>query len=370
MLLPGERWRDGGLARGTRSGWRVGEIEVDSALGKVSRLGVPLVLDRSGYALLQHLVEHAGRTVSKDELLGVAWPGRVVSENSLAKAIGKLRQALGDDAAEIIQVVHGYGYRLIAEVEPLALPRSEVSQPGVILVPAPAARPMHWLLASLALLLTLIAVLAVTNRVQRPAPAPPPSSRAAPAGDDVIAVLPFRDASPNGSLALFADGIGNHLRDQLQRMPALRFISRADSQALRGDPREPVNIAHDLGANLIIDGQVSHAGDQLRVEIRMFDARGRIPAWSRTFERPPYDQATLLEDLRAAVFTSIGRQKGRWGLDPQRGRGTANEEAFRSFLRAATLFTGNNDPTINAAPSLCWSRPSSWIRTTPMPGSP
>ena len=65
--------------------------------------------------MLLALLRHAGEIVTKDELLEAGWPGRVVSENSLAKAISRLRQALGEDG-DAIRVVHGYGYRLAAAV--------------------------------------------------------------------------------------------------------------------------------------------------------------------------------------------------------------------------------------------------------------
>jgi adenylate cyclase len=342
MLLPESPAQEPGHAPGPVGGWQFGAFAIDLARAQVTRGERRLALERSGYELLRHLVQNAGRTVGKEELLGAAWPGRVVSDHSLTKAISKLRQALGDADAQLIQSVHGYGYRLAAAVEPLvAVP----AKPGLALVDRtrpPQSQPGPWPL--LAIAGALLVVLALAFIGWRPHVEPGPAAPVAAPGDDVIAVLPLRDASPNGSLALLADGMANHLRDQLQRVPALRFISRADSNALRGDRREPAAIAHELGANLIVDGEVAHAGDQLRVVLRLFDASGRIPGWSRTFERPPYEQAILMEDLRAAVFESIGSQPGRWGHDPQRGRGTANEEAFRIFLRAATLFSGNNDP--------------------------
>jgi DNA-binding winged helix-turn-helix (wHTH) protein/TolB-like protein len=343
MLLPEQRWPDPALAQGERSGWRIGEIEIDTTLAQVSRAGRKLVLERSGYELLRHLVENAGRTLGKDELLRAGWPGRMVSENSLAKAIGKLRLALGDEQAQLIQAVHGYGYRLVAVVEALPPRQLEIAPAPVAPFAAPVARPFPWRGASASVLLLL--TIALLLSWWRPSVVmPPPSKPLATVGEDVIAVLPLRDLSPSGSLGLLADGFANYLRDQLQRMPALRIVNRADSHALRGDQREPAEIARDLGANLIVDGELSLVDDRLRVVLRLSDASGRIPGWSQTFERAPQDQAQLLQDLGAALYAGLGNQPQRWGYDPQRGRGTANEDAYRTFLRAATLFGGNNDP--------------------------
>ncbi len=104
---------DGRQRAGT---WRFGRVVVDESSAQLQVGGAPVDLDRSGYDVLLALLRHAGEIVTKDELLDAGWPGRVVSENSLAKAISRLRQALAADG-ESIRVVHGYGYRLAAVVQ-------------------------------------------------------------------------------------------------------------------------------------------------------------------------------------------------------------------------------------------------------------
>lgn len=143
MLLPEQRWPDSTLRQGETRGWRIGEIEIDTALARVSRRGHKLTLDRSGFELLRHLVENAGRTASKDELLRVGWPGRVVSENSLAKAIGKLRVTLGDEQAELIESVHGYGYRLMAVAEALVVTPVDAAPPRSMPIRRPVRARSH-----------------------------------------------------------------------------------------------------------------------------------------------------------------------------------------------------------------------------------
>lgn len=100
---------------------RFGQVEFDAARGRLRVAGRPASLDRSSAAVLALLLDEAGREVGKDRLLKAGWPGRVVHENSLAKAIARLRQALGTDGCAL-ETVHGYGYRLSAETEQAASP--------------------------------------------------------------------------------------------------------------------------------------------------------------------------------------------------------------------------------------------------------
>jgi len=67
--------------------------------------------------VLRHLLHHAGEVVTKDELAEAIWPRRVLSDSVLAKTVSRLREVLRDDDQSIIRTVHGFGYRLAAEVE-------------------------------------------------------------------------------------------------------------------------------------------------------------------------------------------------------------------------------------------------------------
>src|SRR5690606_21531762 len=115
--------------------WRFGNIALDEPRSQLLVSGQPVALDRSSYDILLALMRHSGEVVTKQELLEAGWPGRIVSENSLAKAVSRLRQALGGDA-EVLRVVHGYGYRLATNVVFEAQPAAAVAAP-------PAPGHMH-----------------------------------------------------------------------------------------------------------------------------------------------------------------------------------------------------------------------------------
>ncbi|MES2684127.1 MAG: winged helix-turn-helix domain-containing protein [Pseudomonadota bacterium] len=73
-------------------------------------------LERKPLEVLRHLLRHAGEVVTKEEIHAGVWPGRLLSETVLTKAVSRIREVLGDDSQAVIKTVHGYGYRLIAPV--------------------------------------------------------------------------------------------------------------------------------------------------------------------------------------------------------------------------------------------------------------
>jgi pimeloyl-ACP methyl ester carboxylesterase/DNA-binding winged helix-turn-helix (wHTH) protein len=85
---------------------------------------------------LRVLVEHAGRLLTKDELMRTIWPDSVVEENNLNHNISVLRRALGEQATgqRYIETVPRVGYRFVSTVTrfgPVAITR-------VSATPAPA----------------------------------------------------------------------------------------------------------------------------------------------------------------------------------------------------------------------------------------
>lgn len=93
---------------------KVGQCEFEVESGRLIVADREVPLDRSSAAILARLVAHIGNPVSKDDLLKAGWPGRMVHENSLAKSIGRLRQALGNDGWRI-EAAYGHGYRLVPD---------------------------------------------------------------------------------------------------------------------------------------------------------------------------------------------------------------------------------------------------------------
>lgn len=85
--------------------------------------------------MLRHLVENAGRLVSKDELAKVVWRDVVVTDESLSRCMSDIRLALCDSGQRLIKTVPRRGYLL-------AVPVSEVAGNVRLTGEAPAASPL------------------------------------------------------------------------------------------------------------------------------------------------------------------------------------------------------------------------------------
>src|SRR5271165_6069359 len=98
--------------------YQFGEFELFPNQGALWRAGVRVPLMPKPLATLLVLVDRAGETVSKDELLAEVWNGTSVEENNLTQSISTLRKALGEKRGEnrFIATEPGNGYRFVAAV--------------------------------------------------------------------------------------------------------------------------------------------------------------------------------------------------------------------------------------------------------------
>lgn len=92
--------------------------ELDGARRRLSVANEPVAISDRQLDVLTVLAEHAGRIVSKDDLIHAAWQDVAVGDNSLEQVISSLRKLLGTQAsgAVFIDTVPRRGYRFAASV--------------------------------------------------------------------------------------------------------------------------------------------------------------------------------------------------------------------------------------------------------------
>src|SRR5215469_12697860 len=81
--------------------------------------GRPVHLGSRALDLLVALVQSAGDTLHKDQLIACAWPDTVVDEGALRVNVAALRRALGDGKGgnRFIANIPGRGYSFVAPVK-------------------------------------------------------------------------------------------------------------------------------------------------------------------------------------------------------------------------------------------------------------
>ncbi|TVP59989.1 MAG: phosphate regulon transcriptional regulatory protein PhoB [Halomonadaceae bacterium] len=87
-------------------------LRLDPLEHRVTSHGKSLAVGPTEYRLLQFFMTHPERVYSREQLLDQVWGGNVyVEERTIDVHIRRLRKALGDQHAAMVQTVRGTGYR-------------------------------------------------------------------------------------------------------------------------------------------------------------------------------------------------------------------------------------------------------------------
>lgn len=135
-----------------------GDFRLDPVEKMLMRNDNAISLTPKVFDTLLVLVQNAGRTLEKDELISSIWSERFVQENNLTFNIKMLRKALEDSATEprFIETVPKRGYRFIAKVEKISERSEEPTAVGITTDKA-ATKPRrgYFALAAAALILVV-----------------------------------------------------------------------------------------------------------------------------------------------------------------------------------------------------------------------
>jgi TolB-like protein len=190
--------------------------------------GARVELRHQSFSVLRHLVENAGRVVSKDKLLATNWPGLSVTEDSLTQCISEIRRLLGS-GRDIIRTVARRGYMIV-------LPDR-------------------------------------TAQVARDASAGP-----------TVAVWPFETDDSGSSLGPLADGLTQQIVSELGRFGELRVLTRNVTRSYKDRFQNAANLGQELGVHYLVEGNLRQDGELVRIDVQLSDARTAAQVWSKTFK--------------------------------------------------------------------------------------
>lgn len=238
--------------------WTFGAFRLDPVRFELTAGDRPVALEPQVLTLLIHLVRHADRMVSKDEIVSAVWNGGVVSDASIASRIRSARQAVGDDGDRqaVIRTVHGRGYRFVAEVQDAASPAITGASPETV---------------------------APLQELTRPS----------------IAVLPFRPLGLPPDLEVLSDALPHEIIQALSRLRWLAVIARGSSFRFRDADTDLVGTA--LGARYILTGLIEARGGQLSVILELTDAGRREVIWGDRLSSP----LDGIEELRQRIVSRL-----------------------------------------------------------------
>jgi len=271
-------------------------------------------LEPQVFDLLEYLVRHRDRVVSRDELFNAVWQGRLVSEASLSTRLNAVRCAIGDSGREqrLIRTFRGKGLRFVGAV------REELK--AVNVAPRSAAEAEHraWMLQ------------------ERPA----------------LAVLPFANLSGNPRQESVADGFTENLITSLAQTHWLWVASRSSSFAYKGKAIETTRIARKLHVRYVLEGSLRMTDGRLRLSVHLVDGLTGYQLWSKSYDVSAAPRRVVHDDLVQQVAAAIEPQlylSERLGAER---KPLASLNTWERMVRALSLMNSKDRRLVGTARQL------------------
>ncbi len=262
---------------------RFGPFEFDPRSLELTRGGREVRLAPQPARLLETLVERAGHLVTREELRRALWGGDtfVDFDAGLNYCLGRLRAALGDDARapRFIETLPRRGHRFVAAIE----------------------------------------------RCGRRYP--------------TLAVLPFDNLGGDAADDYLSDGVVDGLITELAAIASLRVISRQSVLGLKGSRLGMADIARQLRADAIVEGNVLHHGGRLRITAQLIAMNPERHLWAQSYEGEPGGFLALLNAVAREVASATQAALApddRAPIEVRRAAGghTPRPEAHTAYLKA------------------------------------
>jgi len=315
------------------------KYELDAGRAELSRGGKALKLESKIYLLLEILLVHHDRVVTKDEIIKHVWAGRIVSDGSIDNTLSAARKAIGDNGKtqRLIKTFPGTGLRFIGGVTITGDDVASAPLAGETIDNAKVPRKWFgWGIAALAVIALTFVGLNISGGKGNIS-ADNPRTIGSNIQTASIAVLPFTDMSAAGDQQYLGDGIAEELLNVLTRVGGLSVTSRTSAFSFRDKPVTMSEIGEALQVAHVLEGSIRHSGTALRVTAQLIDTKTDKHVWSQTYDRM-FSAENLLDiqdDIAAKIVAQLHLELDLPGTNTPVRPGSV--EAYELYLRAHTL---------------------------------
>ena len=163
-----------------------------------------------------------------------------------------------------------------------------------------------------------------------------------PAAARFLAVLPFRVLGDQ-QLRYVGDGVVEALSSRLFQLDGVSVVSSRDVEQAREAPSLDA-AARTLGANLVVEGTVQAAGDNLRLVVNLHDIPGKRQIWSQQFTGTRDTLFSLQDSIYDGLVSALALSPRPDALAHANERPTDNIEAYDSYLKGRDALRSAQDP--------------------------
>jgi adenylate cyclase len=148
-----------------------------------------------------------------------------------------------------------------------------------------------------------------------------------------VAVLPFKNLSPDAGQDFFADGITEDIINALGRFSNLLIAAKSASFQFKGRNVSPEEAGRVLDVRYLLEGSVRRAGDRLRITVELTEAATGFHLWSNVYNAELKDIFAVQDEITERVVGATAVKLTRLERERVLRKPTANLAAYELVLR-------------------------------------
>jgi adenylate cyclase len=174
-----------------------------------------------------------------------------------------------------------------------------------------------------------------------------PRSAERPVGNKPsVAVLPFTNMSGDPEQEYFADGITEDIITDLSKVSGLSVIARNSVFTYKGKHADVQEVGRRFNVSTVVEGSVRKAGNRVRINAQLIDARNGTHLWADRYDRDLTDIFALQDEITKAIFEQLKVKllpKERKAIETVP---TSSVDAYNYYLRGRHLFYLHTTPHV------------------------
>ncbi|CAN5214995.1 tetratricopeptide repeat protein [soil metagenome] len=174
----------------------------------------------------------------------------------------------------------------------------------------------------------------------------PRSAKRAQSDKPSVAVLPFTNMSGDAEQEYFADGITEDIITDLSKVSGLSVIARNSVFTYKGKHADVQEVGRRFNVSTVLEGSVRKAGNRVRINAQLIDARDGTHLWADRYDRDLADIFALQDEITKTIVEQL-----KVKLLPQEKKSietvpTSSVDAYNYYLRGRHLFLLHTTPHV------------------------
>ena len=153
-----------------------------------------------------------------------------------------------------------------------------------------------------------------------------------------IAVLAFKDMSPQKDQDYFCEGLSEELINALTQVKDLKVAARSSSFSFKGKDADVREIGRALNVGTVLEGSVQKSGNHLRITTQLVNVSDGYHLWSERFDRAMDNVFAIQDEISMAVVDKLKGELLEEDRERVTKRHTADKDALNLYLKGRYFF--------------------------------